>query len=222
MLQNIKAVIFDVDGTLLDSNGVWQEIDEEFMEERDLDLTEDFQKEIDGMSFHQVAEYCHDTFNFEETPEELMDIWHDMARNEYTYNVKAKPGAKDFADFLKKNNIKMAIASSNSHELIDPGLKNNELYHHMDLFYTASNIGEAKDNPKIYQNIAKELGVEPEECLVFDDIIPVINAVNDAGMRSCVVLDQRSVDIYGKEALIECADYHINDFREIEYAGNNN
>ena len=216
MIKDIKAVIFDVDGTLLDSNGVWQTIDRVFMDERGLDFDEEFQAEIDGMSFHQVADYCHKKYNLEETPDELIVIWHDMAREEYKNNIDAKPGACEFIKHLKKKGIKTAVASSNSYELIEPGLTRNGIYDDIDVFYTAANLEESKDDPKVYLNIARELQVSPEECLVFDDIQPVIKAVNEAGMRSCVVLDQRSIDIYGEDKLKSKADYFIYDFTDIK------
>ena len=215
-MKDIKAVIFDVDGTLLDSNGVWQTIDKVFMDERGLDFDEEFQAEIDGMSFHQVADYCHEKYNLEETPDELIVIWHDMARDEYAHNIDAKPGACEFIKHLKKKGIKTAVASSNSHELIEPGLTRNGIYDDIDVFYTAANLEEAKDDPKVYLSIAKELNVSPDECLVFDDIQPVITAVNEAGMRSCVVLDKRSIDIYGEDKLKSKADYYIYDFTDIK------
>ena len=221
MLRGIEAVIFDVDGTLLDSNSVWQTIDEEFMRERGLDFDDNFQREIDGMSFHQVAEYSKEKYKLSETPDELMDIWYNMAVDEYAENVDAKPGAYEFMSYLKDNGIKMAVATSNQHKLIDPGLSHNNIYDFIDLFYTAKNIGEGKDNPTVYLSIADKLGVKPEKCLVFDDIYPVLEAVNDAGMRSCVVLDTRSLEIYGRDSLISKADYHITDFRDIDYENNN-
>ena len=217
MLNDIEAVIFDVDGTLLDSNNVWLVIDKVFMAERGLDYDENFQKEIDGMSFHQVAEYSHDKYNLSETPDELIEIWHNMALEEYDNNVMAKPGAKEFTDYLTKKGIKLVIATSNSHDLIKKSLKRNGIYDCMEHIYSSKNIGEtAKDSPEFYLNIASEINVEPSKCLVFDDIYPVIESVNKAGMRSCVVLDRRSVDIYGEDLLKSTADYYINDFTDIK------
>lgn len=222
MLRNIKATIFDVDGTLLDSNQIWQIIDQQFMNERNLTLTDDFQKQLDGLTFHQVAEYCKDFYNLKESAKELMDIWINMAIDEYSYHVKSKPGAKRLLKYLNDNDIKIAICTSNSHDLIDPALKHNDLYDYIDIFHTASTIGDSKDDPDVYLRLASELDVDPENCLVFDDIYPIINTVSKIGMKSCVVLDQRSIEVYSKDLLIQAADYNINDFRDIDYAKNNN
>lgn len=215
MLSNIKAAIFDVDGTLLDSNGVWHQIDIDFMKERNMSHPDNLQNWLDGLSFNQVAEFFHEKFNTKETPEELVEIWHNMAYNAYKNTVKAKKGAKKLLSHLKDNNVKTAIVTSNSHELIEAGLKNNGLYDYIDLVITADSLNTNKDTPYIFQETARRLDVEPEYIIVFDDLYPVIKAVNDANMRSVAVYDKRSIKAYGEELIRETADYYIKDFTEV-------
>ncbi len=215
MLSNIKAAIFDVDGTLLDSNGVWHQIDIDFMKERNMSHPDNLQNWLDGLSFNQVAEFFHEKFNTKETPEELVEIWHNMAYDAYKKTVKAKKGAKKLLSHLKDNNVKTAIVTSNSHELIEAGLKNNGLYDYIDLVITADSLNTNKDTPYIFQETARRLDVEPEYIIVFDDLYPVIKAVNDANMRSVAVYDKRSIKAYGEELIRETADYYIKDFTEV-------
>ena len=215
MLSNIKAAIFDVDGTLLDSNGVWHQIDIDFMKERNMSHPDNLQNWLDGLSFNQVAEFFHEKFNTKETPEELVEIWHNMAYNAYKNTVKAKKGAKKLLSHLKDNNVKTAIVTSNSHELIEAGLKNNGLYDYIDLVITADSLNTNKDTPYIFQETARRLDVEPEYIIVFDDLYPVIKAVNDANMRSVAVYDKRSIKAYGEQLIRETADYYIKDFTEV-------
>ena len=215
MLSNIKAAIFDVDGTLLDSNGVWHQIDIDFMKERNMSHPDNLQNWLDGLSFNQVAEFFHEKFNTKETPEELVEIWHNMAYDAYKNTVKAKKGAKKLLSHLKDNNVKTAIVTSNSHELIEAGLKNNGLYDYIDLVITADSLNTNKDTPYIFQETARRLDVEPEYIIVFDDLYPVIKAVNDANMRSVAVYDKRSIKAYGEELIRETADYYIKDFTEV-------
>ncbi len=215
MLSNIKAAIFDVDGTLLDSNGVWHQIDIDFMKERNMSHPDNLQNWLDGLSFNQVAEFFHEKFNTKETPEELVEIWHNKAYDAYKNTVKAKKGAKKLLSHLKDNNVKTAIVTSNSHELIEAGLKNNGLYDYIDLVITADSLNTNKDTPYIFQETARRLDVEPEYIIVFDDLYPVIKAVNDANMRSVAVYDKRSIKAYGEELIRETADYYIKDFTEV-------
>lgn len=215
MLNNIKAAIFDVDGTLLDSNGVWQQIDIDFMKERNMSHPENLQNYLDGLSFNQVAEFFHENFNTKETPEELVEIWHNMAFDAYNNTISAKNGAKELLSYLKENNIKIAIVTSNSHELIEAGLKNNNLYDYIDLVITADSLNTSKDTPFIFEETAKRLEVEPEYIIAFDDLCPVINAINEANMISCAVYDKRSIKAYGEELMKNTADYFIKDFTEV-------
>lgn len=215
MLRNIKAAIFDVDGTLLDSNGVWQQIDIDFMKERNMTHPDNLQNWLDGLSFNQVAEFFHENFNTKESPEELVEIWHNMAYESYKNKIKAKKGAKELFDYLKENDIKIAIVTSNSHELIEAGLKNNDLYDYIDLVITADSLNTNKDTPYIFEETARRLDVEPENIIAFDDLCPVIKAINEANIRSVAVYDKRSIKAYGEELMRDTADYFINDFTEV-------
>ncbi|HAQ52252.1 MAG TPA: HAD family hydrolase [Lachnospiraceae bacterium] len=162
-----------------------------------------------------MAEFFHENFNTKETPEELVEIWHNKAYDAYKNTVKAKKGAKKLLSHLKDNNVKTAIVTSNSHELIEAGLKNNGLYDYIDLVITADSLNTNKDTPYIFQETARRLDVEPEYIIVFDDLYPVIKAVNDANMRSVAVYDKRSIKAYGEELIRETADYYIKDFTEV-------
>lgn len=215
MLNGIKAAIFDVDGTLLDSNGVWKQIDIDFMKERNMTHPDNLQNWLDGLSFYQVAEFFHNELHTKETPDELVVIWHNMAHEEYKHNIKAKNGAYELLKHLKDNSIKLAVVTSNSHELIKAGLSNNNLYDFMDIIVTADELGTNKDSPYIYEETARRLGVSPEEIIAFDDLLPVINAINEANMRSCAVYDKRSLEAYGEELMKDKADYFIKDFTEV-------
>ena len=118
MLEGIKAVIFDLDGTLVDSMWMWRNIDMEFLAERNLPYEEDLQDKIEGMSFTETARYFQEYFKLTETVEELKQIWNEMAIEKYRHEVPLKEGAGEFLEYLKENNIKMGIATSNSSELV--------------------------------------------------------------------------------------------------------
>ena len=96
MLKNFDAIIFDFDGTLVDSMWMWRQIDIDFLGERGLPLPDDLQKNIEGMSFYETAQEFKRLFNLKESINELMDIWNQMAYKKYQTEIKLKPGAFDF------------------------------------------------------------------------------------------------------------------------------
>ncbi len=217
MLDNIKATIFDIDGTLLDSNDVWHQIDIDFMAERNLKHTDNLQDEVGGLSFYQVACYFKGKFNLQESAEELLNIWHGMAYKAYSNDIVMKKGAKEYLEYLHSIDMPIAICTSNSHELVEAALSNNGVLDIIDLIVTADDIGTSKEKPDIYLEIARRLKVDPEDCLAFDDINPALNAINMANMTSCAVYDKYSVKAYSEKLLRDTADYFIYDFRDIEY-----
>ena len=180
MLDNIKATIFDIDGTLLDSNDVWHQIDIDFMAERNLEHTKNLQDEVGGLSFYQVACYFKDKFSLEDSPEQLVDIWHEMAYMAYSNDIVLKKGAKEYLEYLHSICMPIAVCTSNSHELVEAALKNNGVLDIIDLIVTADDIGKSKEEPDVYLEIARRLGVNPFNCLAFDDINPALNAINMA------------------------------------------
>ena len=96
MFNNVKAVLFDMDGTIVDSLWMWRSIDREFLGSRNIPMPDKLQKNIDGMSFSETACYFKETFKLEESIEEIKDIWNHMAMDKYRYEVTLKNGVKEF------------------------------------------------------------------------------------------------------------------------------
>ena len=114
MLKDRKAVIFDLDGSLVDSMWIWREIDIEYLGSHGIELPHNLQKEIEGMSFYQTAVYFKERFDIREPIEEIMDIWNRMAEDKYLHEVKLKPGAREVLDYCRENHILLGVATSNS------------------------------------------------------------------------------------------------------------
>lgn len=110
MLENIQSVIFDLDGTLVDSMWLWHDIDVEFLEQRGLALPETYQHDIEGMSFTETAVYTKELFCLGESVEELKSIWNRMAYEKYSNEVPFKPGAETFLRHCRQQGITLGIA----------------------------------------------------------------------------------------------------------------
>lgn len=212
-LDNIKAVIFDLDGTLVDSMWMWHAIDVEFLGEYGYECPEDLHRVIEGMSFSEGAVYFKERFHIPLSLEEIKAVWTQMAIDKYRYEVPLKTGVKEFLELIKKKNIKCGIATSNGRELVDAVIDSLGIKEYFQTVTTACEVKAGKPEPDIYLYVAGQLGVDPEDCLVFEDIPAGIQAGKRAGMKVCAVEDEFSRML--KEEKLALADYFIDDYFEI-------
>ncbi len=214
MLDQIEAVIFDLDGTLMDSMSLWNEIDIEYLKRYNQSPPKDLSREIGGMSFEETAQYFKDRFFIPESIEEIEETWDQMAYRKYAEEITLKPGAERFLGFLKNEGIPVAIASSNSHKLISACLTHNHVEDEFALILTTCEVKRGKPAPDIYLAAANDLGVAPFHCLVFEDIPNGILSGKNAGMQVCAVEDEYSLD--RRDEIRHLADYYIRNYDEIE------
>ncbi len=213
MKNNFTAAIFDMDGTLVDSMWMWKSIDIEYLASFGIPFPDDLQAEIGGMSLKETAVYFQNRFHIQKTVKEMQNEWNAMAMEYYTTKVFAKPGAIEYLKQLKEKGIKTGIATSNSRELLDAALNATGIGQYMDSIHTACEISRGKPAPDIYLLVAEELGEAPENCIVFEDIIPGIMAGHNAGMYVCSVDDESSRK--DRDQIIAASDWHIHDFTEL-------
>lgn len=213
MLRNIHSIIFDLDGTLVDSMWVWDEIDIEFLSKRGLSLPPTYQKEIEGMSFTETAIYTKELFQLPESVEELKGIWNQMALDKYAKEVPLKSGVKRFLNYCKENKISMGIATSNSKELVEVVEKAHALSDYIQVIVTSCEVAKGKPAPDVYLEVARRLHTDPEHCLVFEDVPMGILAGKNAGMKVCAVKDAFSEDQQREKK--ELADYYISSYEDI-------
>ena len=216
MLTNIKAAIFDLDGTLVDSMWVWGKIDEDYFKNRNMDLPANLKTQIEHLSFDETAAYFKSNFGILDTIEEIKKEWTDFAYVEYLNNVKLKPGVIEFLSLLKTLNIKIGLATSNSKSLLEAVLKANGIYHYFDSITLTDEVSRGKNFPDVYLLAAEKLGVKPEECIVFEDILPAVKGAKAAGMKVVGVYDDFSKE--QREDIIIHADMYIIEYHELTTA----
>ena len=162
-LQDYEAVIFDLDGTLVDSMWMWKEIDRAYLANFGIELPDNLQKEIEGMALYK-----------------------------YSHEVPMKPGAQRFLSYCMEKGIKLGIATSNSLELVERIEEAHHLKDYISCIVTGCQVENCKPAPDIYLVAAKRMHTDPKKCLVFEDIIPGIMAGKAAGMSVCAVWDEYS------------------------------
>lgn len=214
MLRDKKAVIFDMDGSLVDSMWIWPEVDRVYMERYGLVPPTDFHKAIEGMSYTETARYFVDTFPaLHRTVDEVKMDWQEMTMELYATRVFPKRGAMDFLDAMRARGVLLGIATSNDRRIAQAALDARDMTKYFSSVRTSCEVSAGKPAPDVYLKVAEDLHVRPEECLVFEDVPNGILAGKNAGMQVCAVDDDFSRPLEAEKKRL--ADYFIHDYYEI-------
>ncbi len=212
-LAGKKAFLFDLDGPLVDSMWMWGAIDVEYLGKFGLTCPPDLQKAIEGMSFSETAAYFKKRFALEASLEEIKADWISMSIEKYRSQVPPKPGTEAFLSWAAKQNIKMAVCTSNGREMVDAVLSSLNLARYFDCIITGCEVAAGKPSPDIYLEAARRMKVSPEECAVFEDVPAGILAGKRAGMEVFAVEDEYSLGMEEKKRAL--SDFYIRDYREL-------
>lgn len=187
-----STAIFDLDGTLLNSMDVWEKIDIKFLTKRGISVPKDYVVKICSLSFKEAAQYTIDLFHLDECSDDIIAEWNAMADYEYANNVRLVPFALDYIMKLKDRNIQLAIATGLPEGLYKPCLINNGIYDLFDVICSTDEVKRGKEYPDVFIRVSEILSVNPNDCIVFDDVLPAIKSAKQADMLVCGVFDKYS------------------------------
>ena len=209
--MNFKAVIFDLDGSLLNSMDIWEKIDADFLKKRNIPVPENYVATICSMSFKEAAEYTVHLFDLKESVDDIVREWNEMAQYEYAHHVELAPYALDYLRELKHLNIKIAVATGLPEELYKPCLLNNHVYKMFDALCSTEQVSRGKEYSDIFLFTARCLDILPQDCLVFEDVLPAVKSAKQAGMIVCGVYDKYSA--HQKKQIMDMADSYLYSFK---------
>lgn len=212
-LDSLDACIFDLDGTLLDSMHIWQDIDRSYVARFGIDFDNCHSEKIKKMTNQESAQYFIDTFHIPKTKQEIIQDWNDMVAIEYHENIALKEGVKHILEVLKQHHIKMCIATSCNKEHAIAALERLEIMHYFDFIKTCKEVGKGKEYPDIYLSCCEVMQVNPKRVMVFEDLYGALKVVQRAGFQTCGVYDVLSAHESDKIASI--CDYFIYSFKEL-------
>ena len=185
----ICGAIFDLDGVLLDSMAVWNDLGVRYLQKCGIQPEAGLSQILFSMSMEQGADYLKAKYQLPDTPQEILNGIEQMIRDFYFYEVQPKEGARELLQFLQDQAVKMIAATSSPREHVTKALQRNGLYDYLQQIYTTGEVGVSKHEPVIYQLAADSLGTKPEETLVFEDSLYALKTAKNAGFRAIGVYD---------------------------------
>lgn len=210
---NTEGVIFDLDGTLLDSMLMWKDIDRDYLGGFGIPCPPDLQLMIEGMSVPQTAAFFKEHFGLADSIEQIMEDWNRMAYDFYCSRLKLKEGAFAYLQLLKEQGMKLGLGTSNYRNLTDECLKAHGIGGMFDAVCTSEDVRNGKPDPEIYLKAAAKMGVAPENCAVFEDLPAGILAAKNAGMFAVGVYDFCSVKVDDKKHAL--SDLYVTSLTEL-------
>jgi len=209
-----KAIIFDLDGTLIDSMSLWRRVDHEFLSKRGIEVPADlFDHLPQGNSFIQTAQYFRDRFGLSDSVEGIMREWTDMVSWHYSHDVRLKPGAYAMVQGMKRHGIPVGLGTSNSYELAERVLSLNGIWDCFDAVVTGDMHLMGKPFPDIYLRTAQLLDLPPQACVVVEDTITGVQAAKRAGMTALAIYDEDSLPFQSE--IKSAADGFSVDYQEL-------
>lgn len=209
----MKAVIFDLDGTLLNSTRAWEGVGGTFLDRRGIKYPTNLSEIIKPMSLHEAIIYFQQTYDVEGEVDNLVLECNDIIKEGYAYHFTLKPYAKAFISHLKEQGIKMCIATATNKELAKAALKRTGVLDCFEFIITDEDVGIGKQNPDIFLRAADMLGTKIEECVVFEDSLHAIKTAKQVGFEVWAVKDYLNIPL--KQEMLETADRYVQCYKEL-------
>lgn len=208
----VKGAIFDLDGTLLDSMHIWEDIDDAFLKECGVDIPNNINEVLKAMTVEECMEFFINELGVKLSKKEISKRIVELMREVYLFNIEAKPFVRQVLEKFKKQNIKMCVATANDYDLTHETLKRLNLMQYFDFIVTCSQLGCSKTQPHIYNYCADKLGFMNKEILVFEDALHCVETAKKAGFIVIGVYDKYSEN--DAQKIKKLSDQYIYSFGE--------
>ena len=205
--MNTEAIIFDLDGTLIDSTGVWEQVDRLFLRENGIDPPKDISEKVKTMTIEQSSQYFIERFKLPLTQEHIINRIEEIVSEQYHYHIGFKEGAERFLDRLDEKNIPYCIATAGYKSLAEAVVRRLGLEKRIKFLLTCSELKVSKNSPEIFFESLRRLGTEKDNTLVIEDSLHSIKTAKGEGFRTVGVADRCSENDWGE--IVRIADITV-------------
>lgn len=188
-LTGSNAVIFDMDGTILDSMTYWADTAEKYLLKLGIEPEANLSRKIANKSLKHGAEYLRRKYGLKKSDLEIIKGIKEVIAQAYRYEIQAKDGAENFLKELKKRGIKTALATATDRIIFDSAMKRLNLEQYFDFILTCSEYNTSKTEPLIYLKAAEKLNCPIENTWVFEDALYALKTATSAGFKTACIYD---------------------------------
>lgn len=183
---SFQAAVFDFDGTLAETWQIWRHVDEIFFSSRGLEFDESASATLATLGFAAGAQWCVERYRLRDAVPDIVDEWNRLGAALYENDVRLRPGAEGYLRSLRDSGVRLALATTNDPHVLG-AMRHVDVYGLFDEVVCGREVARGKDHPDIYLEAARRLGTDPEECAVFEDILPGTLSAARVGMSTVAV-----------------------------------
>ncbi|MBR5302370.1 MAG: HAD family phosphatase [Clostridia bacterium] len=213
MLERMKAAIFDMDGTLLDSMSEWRNLNCVFLRSQGIELTPEQEKDLLSMSGMMVVEYVKERFGIETPFSALLAHSSRLMEQPYRRGLPPKAGAADYLARLRARGVKTVVCTATPSRLMMIALNKANLISNLDYIFSTDMLGGSKADPAFYDQLCALIGEKKEDCVMFEDALYAMKGARGAGLGVVGITDE--TNMIDREAIHATCDVVIDSFDEL-------
>ncbi|WP_301957366.1 HAD family hydrolase [Ruminococcus sp.] len=212
--NTLQGVIFDLDGTLLDSTGMWRQVDGRLMAHYGKEVPPDLSETVQRMSIEEFSQFFVEEFDLPVTPEQIAQQVADMVAEEYREKLQLKPHVPEILDWLDQQDIPYGVATATYGELAEAALRRLHVWERLRFLLTEQDAGAPKTQPRIFQLAAQELHLGRRQIAVVEDSLHALEGAKNGGFFTIGIADPENAPVW--KEICATATVHIHDILEMK------
>ncbi|MEG2337615.1 MAG: HAD family phosphatase [Clostridium sp.] len=208
----MKGVIFDLDGTLIDSSSAWLTLASGYLKFKGITPVDNVDEILKKASLEEGAEYFISNYGFELSVDEIISDVNVYMKSKYENEFNLKDGAAEYIKYLKNNGVKVSLATMTTRTLVEKVLSRHNILDLFDYINTCSEVGFSKKHPNVYLKCCTDMNLDISDVVVFEDSLPCIKVAKKAGFY---VVGIKDIDKGSEELIKEISDKYIKSFKDM-------
>ena len=212
--NTLQGVIFDLDGTLLDSTGMWRQVDGRLMAHYGKEVPPDLSETVQRMSIEEFSQFFVEEFDLPVTPEQIAQQVADMVAEEYREKLQLKPHVPEILDWLDQQDIPYGVATATYGELAEAALRRLHIWERLRFLLPEQDAGTPKTQPKIFQLAAQKLHLGRRQIAVVEDSLHALEGAKNGGFFTIGIADPENAPVW--KEICATATVHIHDILDMK------